>query len=303
MACEPNLIGALLLQPQRIERASINDPSAALVADLLNLLTRLAVDGAQGARIVDVIGEATATSALNFLERSRAGIDQARQRLQKWLQGLLNNLSQLGEAVPEVDDPTQLVEAARQLLSRLTQVTENLSLDQLRRHVGELLDIIEKDLGLTSTFIEQQVWALIDEMIVGLEQMPPETGITERETRLEAASILRRVKRQMSGQFTFPQLKAEQIAGVLLALVRDSGLEVVARKVSCLGAGLNEALSAGTTLVDLVPYSSGFAGGGTVGAAKPRTMKATYCWYASWLLGNKKSALLKEGKVEHKGER
>ena len=298
MACPSNVIGAAFLRPQGIVRAPIDDSSAALVQDLIDLVTRLMTDSAQGARIVDILGESIATSAVRFLEHSRAGMDSARKRLQTLLQSLINGVSKLGQSLPDVEDPAKVVEAAQQLLSKLTPLLENVTIDQLRLQVGEVLDIIEKDLGLTSDFIEQQIWTLIDETIVRLQQMSPETTVTERETRLEIVSILRRVKRQLSGQFTFPQLNADQIAAMLLALLRDSGLEKLARKVACMGSGLNEAIGASKTLIELVPYSSGFAGG-SLGAAQPRAVGEKYCWYASWLLGNKNTASLKQGKIEY----
>jgi hypothetical protein len=85
---------------------------------------------------------------------------------------------------------------------------------------------------------------------------------------------------------------------MLLALLRDSGLEKLIRKVACVGSGLNEAIGASKTLIELVPYHSGFAGG-TLGAAQPRTVREKYCWYASWLLGDKDTAALKQGKIEY----
>ena len=299
MACATNVIGAAFLRPQGIGRAPTDDSSAALVQDLLNLATRLMTDSAQGARIVDVLGESIATSAVRFLEHSRAGMDSARERLQTLLQSLINGVSELGQSLPDVEDPAKVVDAAQQLLSKLTPLLENVSIDQLRLQVGEVLDIIEKDLGLTSDFIEEQIWVLIDETIVRLQQMPPETTVTERETRLEIVSILRRVKRQLSGQFTFPQFNADQIAAMLLALLRDSGLEKLTRKVACAGSELNEAIGASKTLIELVPYSSGFASG-SLGAAQPRTVGEKYCWYASWLLGNKDTEALKKDTTELK---
>src|SRR5215207_11197704 len=98
MACEANVIGAAFIQPQRVGRASFDDPSAAIVQDLLNLVVRLAADGAQGGRVADAIGESLAAVAVRMLERTSEGIDKARERLQARLSAFHDGLTELGQS-------------------------------------------------------------------------------------------------------------------------------------------------------------------------------------------------------------
>src|SRR5688572_29741013 len=111
MACEPNLIGTVFVQPQKIRRATTDDSFAALVEDLLNLGMRLATDTAQGGRSVEEIGAVLADAGLQFLKNSAGGMGKARTRLQTWVQVFIDTLSEFGQSFPELDEPEIVAQA------------------------------------------------------------------------------------------------------------------------------------------------------------------------------------------------
>jgi hypothetical protein len=153
-----------------------------------------------------------------------------------------------------------------QLAGTAAQFAANLTIDQLRQHTTLLLDILQTNLGLTPAFLEQQLWATVDDLIGRLSQLPAGLSAEGRATRLAVASFLRRLKRLLYGRFHWPTLNADQIAGELLKLLRRFGWDLFAEKAGCIATNFQNALTAASPLAELIP-GNGF-GPNSVGAAQ-----------------------------------
>ncbi len=301
------MIGSVLVQPQRIRRAAVADPDMALLVDVLSLVTRLAVDQAQGGRILEVMGQAMEAAALRLRDRSMSGMASAQQKLQAWLRPFTDFFDQSGQAFSAIGDAAEAVDAAQLVITRLANIAAGLSIDQLRPHIEQVLGIVQSDLGLSSAFIQEQIWTLIDDVAARLQQLPAEPDPAARQNRLDAISILRRIKRRLYGQFRFPELNADQVATALLAFLRRSGVDRAVDKVACVGGNVGDAAQVGAALAGLLASGDGtrsaapgIATGGRAraallsrtaapraGASRAPGDREKFCWYASWLLGDK----------------
>jgi hypothetical protein len=277
-------LGSVLLQPQRIQRAIGKTADESLVEDVLSLFTRLVADQSQGGQLLTVMEQALQGTAARFSDRPQTAFNHARQRLTAWLQPLIGQLINLGKSIGSVDEPGDVVPLLKSLLTDLTHLVQNLTLDQLRHHLSEFLDIIETDLGLTNHFLEDQIWLLFDDLIQRLQQMPPGISATERENRLNLASILQRLKQRLQSEFHLPDFNADTLALAIQDWLERWGIQFVAGRVNCIGTGLTKAFEGVSALLDLIPVSN--FGAGSVGAAAASAPSETYCWYASWLLGD-----------------
>ncbi len=288
---------SIFIQPQKLRRAALLDGSAALVDDLLALAARLTADQAKGGEMFVVFGEAMEAVTGRMVARANLGMANARQRLKKLMQPLLDGFQGVGSSVAEADDGIAIVRAILELLGGLAEGAGNLTIEHLRGPLTEALDIIDKDFGLTGSFIEEQVWALIDDLIDRLEKIPPESDPVVRDNRRAAISVLRRVNRQMRNEFTFPHLSADTIAGALLSWLRRSGIERVTKKIACVGKEAGKGVTALEDILKLVPTFS--FGTRSVGAAEAAPARKEFCWYATWLLGDKDTDALKRAEIEY----
>lgn len=297
------MIGSILVQPQRLQRAAVVDPDMALVADMLSLATRLAIDQAQGGHILETIGQAMEAAALRLRDRSIDGMTSVQQKLQAWLRPFTDFFDQSGQAFSAIGDAAEAVDTAQLVIMRLADLAAGLSIEQLRPHVEQVLGIVQNDLGLGHAFLQEQIWVLIDDVAARLHQLPAELDPTAEQNRLDTISLLHRIKRQLYGRFQFPELNADQVATALLAFLRRSGMNRAADKVTCVGGNVGGALKVGADLAGLLTGGDGtrsttfgdkarnaFPSRTTVlraGASRAPDGQERFCWYASWLLGDK----------------
>jgi len=302
-------LGSIFLQRQKLDRSARASGDAVLLQDLLTLGSRLATDAQQGNTVLAIIVAALEATATRMQQRMAGGLDSAQQKLDAWVTPLLQSLQALGASATDVDSPQASIALARQLVQIFSQLFQGLTLDTLRGHVQTILGILENDLGLTPDFIQTQIWAIIDEVIARLEQIEPGTPAQERATRLGVACILRRLKRRAVDEFRFPRLEVEFVARELLGLLRQLDLDRLLHDLTCALDGLEDALNAGDTLLELAPFGVG-GGIGPGGAPVPLAAlpnqnghpswarsvplplagtrgvndSDSYAWYATWLL-------------------
>ncbi len=315
-------LGSLFLQPQKLDRSAGVSGDAALLQDLLTLGSRLATDVQQGGAVLAILQTVLAATATRLETQVTGRLTTVEAKLNAWVAPLVQTLQTLGTTAPAVDSPLAAVALAKQLVQLLAQLTQGLTLDALRDHVQTLLAILEEDVGLTPDFLQTQIWLIIDEVISQLASMPPATSAQERATRLGIACLLRRLKRRAVTEFQFPRIEAEFVARELLALIRQLDLDQLLHDLTCALNGLETALNAGDTLLDLAPIgvSGGVSPNGVPAlAAKDRVSPARaprlapmpladpapgekdrYGWYATWLLQYKHRDLPLLGKDDLK---
>jgi len=280
------VIGSLLLQPQRLDRAVNVSSLDDLANDVLSLLARVGTNPTLGPGLLEALNEAVDDVVVHMRDQAGARLDTARERLRAWVKSVTEPFGDLTTIGSDAQGPELAAQLVEQILAKLAGATQKLTINALRDRVGELFDIVENDLGLTNTFIQEQVWAFLDGIHKRLTTMPPALDERSRAIWTDMASILRRLKRHLQGVFTFPAFDADRIADDLFALLGRNGAGRVAEQAACVSQALSDTVRAGGTLMDLVPLSSFTTG--SIGAAEPAPeAKEKYCWYASWVLQGK----------------
>jgi hypothetical protein len=275
-------LGSVLLQPQRIQRAAGISADRALIDDLVSVALRLALDPAQGEAIVLAFETALQGMGDRLLANVSGDFQPVLDRLRDWLQPALAHVDTFVAALPQIDGLDQAVAALAQMAGALAQAAEGLTIQQLRQQITALIDILENDVGLTPAFLEQQVFAIFDDVIAELEQIPADIAAEARATRRAVTALLRRIKTMLTGKLTPQPLNADRIATTVLDTLRSYGWDQFAETGSCLATNLQDLLTAGSTLTGILSDTT--FGNDSVGAAAAPSTSDQYRWYATWLL-------------------
>lgn len=282
------MLGSVLVQPQKLRRP-VPDADAALARDLLDFAARLSSGAGLGDDLLEAVAGAAQAAAERLRDRVLAGVPAAAPKLTAWAQPAVDFIQSFDPS--SVDGAAAAVDLVKRGLLAFAEMAGSLTFDQIRARVDELLGILKTDFGLSDAFLEEQVWAFVDDVVARLEQAPADATAAERLDRLAMASTLRRLKRRARREFAFPRLDAAVLARKLLDLVRLSGLDAVARKAACIAAGLGEAAGAASAVTRVVPLTA--LGTGHVGAAASAPFASEeYAWYATWLLEHREQFFL-----------
>ncbi len=274
-------IGSVLLRPDRIRRAAVDDGLTGLAQDVVALVARLGADRAQGGVLLVTAEQALEGTASRLLATAGGGLDRARHRLQDALQPVLNAAQAV--AALDLSDPLKVAEAATGALAGVAEGLKAVSIDSVRGAVGTFMAVIEEDLGLGPTVIEDHLWAFCDDLIARFEALPTEADPGAHHTRVMAISVLRRLKAHMKGTFTLPWFDSEDITQAAMEQLRRWGADDAFPRVVCIGDGASKALTAVDAVLEAVPFT-GF-GSHSVGAGEALPSPDKYLWYPSWLLG------------------
>lgn len=279
-------IGTVLLQPKKVPDAPA-PANLALLEDALSLVVRVAWDRAQGGTIVDDLLSGVEAALQRIVEQKQAGIEGALQRLQALMAPVIAELQSLGSGALSDSTAADILAGGATLIHLLSKLAQGLTVEQLRAHLDEVFDILQSDLGLTNTFLDQMVTTLFDDIANRVRQSPAGAGVEVRDNRVQVAQLLRRLKRRLAGQFPFPALNADALAGPLLERMRRSKYEDFVRSAAAVGTALDGSFRVCGTLLDVVPFSYGFneSGPGAAGSGTPQSDQ--FAWYASWYSGSR----------------
>ena len=280
-------VGVVLTQPQRLPRLANATPADAGLGDLAKLGIGIAIDTAKGGHILEAFEAAGEAASARLLAQAGPGLDHARRRLGAMVRSPLASLEAKAQELGSVNGPDAALAAANDLLTLVVTLASELTIDHIRRHLTELLDIVETDLGLTPNVLETQLWAFLDDFVDRLEHVAPEPDASLRSNRLQVIAALRLLKRTGEHEFHFPQLAAEQAAEELFDLVQRTGLASEAARVACVGANLVRVADTGRDLLHAIPFTGLGPGSISAGAVPdPPASTDTYLWYPSWLANN-----------------
>ena len=276
-------VANLLLQPQKVRRAAAVSSDEALVGDLIALITRLIADFSQEGGVVPAIGEAFEALAGRLQQQASDGLDRAMERLGAELEGLLGGLADLDLST---DSPAEVVGQLRELLGKLSAAASDLPVDTIRSFVELLVDVVENDLGLGPEFLEQQVLALLDDVIDRIGRLEAESDLELRLNRLALLAALRRLERRLKGLIVVPRLEVEPLVEALVELLERPEVKNPLSAAACYGENLETVFTAGEALLEAVPFT-GFGTGSVGAAAAAAASEEEFGWYASWLLGSR----------------
>jgi len=274
------VIGSVLLQPRKVAAPAASG-SSALLEDTVALAVRLTWDHAHDGTCMGLIETAFGNSLQRLLEGMKNGETAALQKLTTWAQPFLDKVGGLGQSLPGSSVRHETLESGEALLGLIIDLLNGITTDELAKHLDFVLNVLQGDLGLTNTFIDQQALAIFDEMLTSLRNAPPEKDATVRENRLEIIALIRRIRRQIQGQFAFPQINVDRLAGPLLAQLRTLQYDEFLHRAGLIGTSVKAGLDVVGVVSDAVPFHKGFSGG--VGAAA--ASNTSHAWYASWVTG------------------
>jgi hypothetical protein len=277
------VIGSVLLQPQRLERASQRATDEAVLDDLIILATVLVADGIEGGSLAEMLGDSVFGTVGRLAERTGAGVNSASTRLKGLFQPLIVPAQAL--IIEQPPDDAGIITAVEDTLIAIVNTLKNLSPTQIRATMNEVFDILDTDLGITPTFVQEMVLGLFDDMVLALQPPPPDETPSQRANRRAASGAISRIRRAMPGLFIFPSLNADDAAQALLTLLQRPDASEALARATCSGEAAAAYFRAGRDLTGLLPYS-GFPtfGEGGMGAAATAPNREEICFYASKLL-------------------
>lgn len=282
-------LGSILLNSKKIKRAKTADKYNTLVQDLLDLVGRIAVDQTREGDIQNVLEQAALAIGERIVDQIQPNFASARTRALELIEPLVDEFTTRGQDLADIEDFSDFSLFFLDLLTGLAYFAEDLSVEQIREPVARALDIMRNDLGITNDFIEDLIWEFVDEVINRLKQMPDDLAPASKINRQKMISVLRRIKKQLHGIFSFPDIRADTISTEIIKWLREKGVDKVTQKAACIGDKLNQAVEAGKQLADLIPGMNlpVVFGPSTLGAAEAVTDNSSYCWYASWVMGSR----------------
>src|SRR5262245_41927760 len=277
------VIGSVLLQPRKVAFTPA-PPPAALLEDVVAVVVRLLWDRAHGGGCLARLEAALEKGFVRIGDHMQSGRDAALARIKPWVQPCVDRLSAVGKTFGGPSVAHDVLDSGDKLLGLIVDLLDGVTTDELARHLEFVLKIVRDDLGLTNTFIDQQVAALLDEMVAELRAAPPEADRTARENRLEIIALIRRIRREIDGKFTLPPINVDRLAGPLLSKLREVQYDALVGSISTIGKSARSGLDLAGVFADALPLSMGFSGG--VGAAAAAAGGSRRAWYASWLTGD-----------------
>jgi hypothetical protein len=282
-------LGAVLLQPDKVRRAAAANTNVSLAEDVAALVARIALDQALNGVVLTEMGSAIEAMFTRLLDGMGEGKDRAQTRFAKLVKPLVDRVTAMAAEFGK-EDAQGALDGGEKLFALLVDLARALTVDQLRALLDEVFDVVDKDFGFTNTFVDDQVWRLLDDIVDRLGHAPAGEDAARHQNRREIAILLRRLKRKLRGQFVLPPLNSDRIAGPLLSFLRNARVEDYTKKAADFGDGLKNGFTAGSAIADLVKMAEGNGGGTTprglrapgLFAADPPAGEQKKCWYASW---------------------
>ncbi|MCI5125992.1 MAG: hypothetical protein D3925_16360 [Candidatus Electrothrix sp. AR5] len=294
-------LGNLLLQPQRLQRETGNDPKLEIVQDLMRLMTLLAEDAADSGPLSGVMPELMLRFSNRIQNQAESGISSVYDALKAHLHPLFLYFEGLVDDITDLDeDPNALLDIFRQIISDLQSVLNAIDQAQLKSQLDFAKELLEEHLSINPEFINQQIGALFDDLVTLWQEALPTSDILpkHRRRRRLAINILQRLRRHLVDQFTLPEINTARAASQLYNLLRSSGMREIMAEIHCVLDRFNEAVEAVDEIRTALPLE---VRGKSLGAAfiQPKG-SAVYCWYASWLLSDIDLPLLGTGDIKDK---
>lgn len=276
------VIGSVLLQPHKVSAPSAPTP-ADLLEDALALTIRVLWDRAHGGSCFTQIEKALGNSLQHLLSGMEAGKAAAQTKFKAWAQPFLDRLATLGKSMPGASVAHEAIAGGDAIIGLLVELLDGITTDELAKHLGVVLKILHDDLGLTNTFLDQQVTAIFDEIVKQLRAAPPEANLAARENRFEIIALVKRIRRDIEGQFKFPEINVDRLAAPMLDRLRQFKYDDLVHRASIAGKSVKSGLDVLEVISEEVTFSAGFSGG--PGAAAAGGAGDKRCWYASWVTG------------------
>jgi len=277
-------LGAILLQPQALNRFATFDHSQSLGDDVIAVVRELVTHAEWAQSLLDHLQSGLASLGDDVIAQIEPRIDTGMSALRQLMGSFVADVESFAAQNPQVDTVGDVLELFLFWVNKAVDLIKALSLDNIRAFVTRVFDIFFVKFGFSIDFLQQLLRTLFDRVIVLLEAALPAEGTEFATFRMTLLRLLKRVRRDVLAQVPDLKLDADGVARELLDALRGSGLDVIQQKAACVAEKISALFGATTSILTLV--NTGTFGPHSVGAAQidPIRTGKQYCWYASWLL-------------------
>ncbi|MBL4794570.1 MAG: M23 family metallopeptidase [Pseudomonadales bacterium] len=292
-------VATLLTQPKLVAKLQSPPSDETLAEDVIVLVRRIIANTEKSQFVLLALQNGVQQFAENFLDNA-ADVDGGLRQLEAMAAPLMNEVRSLSELELEgnelVDIP-RVVEIILDKFIALTDVVANVTINDIRQLVSELLSILTTKFGFSLENVVDQVWVLFDTVITELKTFPivvdieDSIDIEERELRLATASILGKIKRQVQDVVELPELNTDDISNAIMSGLRDFGLDGWIQFANEIGEALKATFAAAGSIAEIIDSFSGDVGASVGAAARAPDTGDKYCWYASWALATRRRTL------------
>src|SRR5262245_27590956 len=202
-------LGSALLQPQRFGRVS-TDANESLMEDVGRMIAVLFEDAANDGPVAQAVIDAAIAMGPRLQHELEDRVRNVASKLRIRAQAFVTSLEGLGDEVAAVgDDAGRAITLATRLLTLVADAIDTLTYPGLRERVQFLVDLLEKDLGLSAAFIEGQILAFLNDAADRIIALDDGGDPAVRRRRRGSASTLRRVGRFLQTGFHFPSFDVD----------------------------------------------------------------------------------------------
>src|SRR3954454_550672 len=226
-------LASALLQPQRFGRISA-DANVRLMEDVGRTIAVMFEDLATDERMARAVFDAAIAMGPRVQHELEARFRNVASNLRIRAQAFVASFQDLGGEIAGIgDDAGKAIALITKLLALLTDALASLSYPGLRERVRFVVDLIEKDLGLSAAFIEGQILAFLNDAAERIVALDNGGDPAVRRQHRACASTLRRLACYLQTNFQFPGFDVDAIARALYNLLRDAGVEEIVRQARC----------------------------------------------------------------------
>lgn len=283
-------IGSVLVQPQRITRVSA-DADVRLIDDVGRMIALLVEDAATDGPVAHALLDAAVAVGPRLQQELETRLRTVASSLRIRAQTFVTSLEGFGQDVADIgDDPAKATVLAGRLLTLLGEGLDTLTYPGLRQLVQFVVDLLEKDLGLSAAFIDAQILAFLNDAADRISALDDGGDGAVRRRRRACSATLRRLGRFLQANFRFPGLDVDGLTRLLYNLLQEAGIQEVLRQARCALSEFETAVGGARALGAALPD----IGARSVGAAALVELSGqpVYGWYPSWLLSDEDLLLL-----------
>lgn len=277
-------VATLLTQPKLAEKLANNNASESietLAEDIVVLLRRIIANPQKSEAILQALKSGFEQYGNDFISNA-TDFNGGIQQLTQLMSPLVSELQSFGttDAFNEFSTAIEfIVDKFIALMDKLA----NLSVNDIRGFVSQLLTILESKFGFSLDGLMLQSWSLFDTVIAEIKTIPEGADQEERDLRLVTAGLLARLKRELQKVATVPTYTNDDIADTIMDILREAGLNTWVQDANQIAEAVKAIFMSAGSIGELIQMA-----GDSVGAAKASESGDTYCWYASWLLQSRR---------------
>lgn len=277
------ILGALLVEPQRLVRWQEIRPERALADDVLALIEQIATSPTHLQSLGPCLARAFAVMAEGIRARIEPNLERALSEARSLLTSAFGDFEAFADQVNELESLSDGFELVSALLDKLAALLQGITEPALRELMRKVHGLLADTLGLDQTFLRDELrrvfQRLREELLASVEDVAP----SSQSLHFALAGLAGRAEAELVPLWPSFDFNPDRLAHTAMQALERTGFIEVRDKIGCVLEKLKAALTAASGAAALAgpgPFAPG-----SVGAAALRAPIAgdTYLWYATWL--------------------